>query len=140
VIKFTGRLPNGDRLIGLALEARNIELLQQDRPILVRSRDLEIPEPAFEILVLSAESETARKWLESQRSRPAAKYEPHEEEEHYPLGKLRPDDQGVLPYHVVSEGGRVILSFPKSVRWIGLDREATVRLIDSLRKHLPDAH
>lgn len=52
----------------------------------------------------------------------------------YPLGKLRPDDQGVLEIAIQSFSEGVFVRFGKVIDWVGFDRELAVRIIVSLRE------
>ncbi len=54
--------------------------------------------------------------------------------EQYPLGKLRPDDEGELKIAIYSHAQGVFVQFEKKIDWVGLDQELAVRIVVSLRE------
>lgn len=53
----------------------------------------------------------------------------------FPDGKLNPNDEGALVVAIGSEGGRVVIRFPKAVAWIGFTPEQALDIASSLIDH-----
>lgn len=53
----------------------------------------------------------------------------------FPHGKITPQDEGAVALQIGSENGRVVLQFPKPVKWIGFTREQALQIANSLIKH-----
>lgn len=51
MVKFTATTSEGGKLIGLGLEAGNIEYLKQDRPIVVKLREMDASLPELDLLI-----------------------------------------------------------------------------------------
>lgn len=50
----------------------------------------------------------------------------------YPDGKLNEDDEGACAIAVFTDKGRVVMSFEKSVHWIGMNVESAEALVRTL--------
>jgi hypothetical protein len=157
VIKFTATAEDGSgvQIVGLGLEARNLDLLQQDKPILVKFAQLNLDYPV-EVLIFFAGSGEAQKWLAEQTRHGVKSVHVNTESadaEHlggrlraalgatgrFPLGKITPDDKGETAFRVGHDQRRVILEFGQAMRWLGLDKETALRLADKLREHAAHA-
>lgn len=53
----------------------------------------------------------------------------------YPDGKLNDEDEGAIVYAIGHEKGRVILQFPKPVKWMGATPEQALEMAQALIKH-----
>lgn len=53
----------------------------------------------------------------------------------FPDGKLNQNDEGALAVMIGSEGGRVIVRFPKPVAWIGFTPEQALDIAQTLISH-----
>lgn len=53
----------------------------------------------------------------------------------YPDGRMNANDAGAIPLAVGVENGRVTLSFPKPVAWIGFTADEAIGLAEALVKH-----
>ena len=50
----------------------------------------------------------------------------------YPRGKLRNDDEGALLIRITSEDKTVIIDFGKTIRWLGLDKDAAIQFANCI--------
>lgn len=53
----------------------------------------------------------------------------------FPDGKLNQHDEGGIAMAVSNEKGRVTISFPKPIKWIGLTADETIELAELLVTH-----
>jgi len=53
----------------------------------------------------------------------------------YPDGKLNKNDEGAIAMAVAHEAGRVTLTFPKPIAWIGLTADGAIELAALLIEH-----
>lgn len=53
----------------------------------------------------------------------------------FPAGRLNPADQGAVAVAVGNEAGKVVLTFPKNLNWIGFTPEQAIDIAQSLVEH-----
>lgn len=53
----------------------------------------------------------------------------------YPDGRLNKNDEGAVAMAVAHEAGRVTLSFPKPVAWVGFTADEAIGLAELLIQH-----
>lgn len=53
----------------------------------------------------------------------------------YPRGKLNKHDEGQVAMAIGTEGNTVIISFPKTIKWIGLDPDLALEMAKTLTNH-----
>ena len=59
----------------------------------------------------------------------------------YPHGKLRDDDQGETMMAISVQGDAVVITFPKSLDWIGLDKRTAINVARTIMRRaseIPD--
>jgi len=52
----------------------------------------------------------------------------------YPRGKLKDDDEGVLPIRIGERDGTVIIDFGKEVSWIGMSKPEAIEFAKTIMK------
>ncbi len=147
MIAFTATTKDGGRVVGLGLQHGNLQRLQQNQPILVRLKDLNLDYPV-EVLLYFADSPAAAAWLGEQTVEASAVHADAAPEHlgerlgpmgKRPFGQIARDDAGETRFAVGHADRRVVIDFGAPTRWIGLDKETAMRLIDALREHAAHA-
>lgn len=53
----------------------------------------------------------------------------------YPEGKLNNTDEGALTVGIGHQAGKVVITFPKQVSWIGFTPEQAIEIAETLVQH-----
>lgn len=53
----------------------------------------------------------------------------------FPNGRLSKDDQGAIPVGIGHQDGKVVMSFPRNLNWIGFTADQAIDIANSLIEH-----
>lgn len=53
----------------------------------------------------------------------------------FPDGRLNAKDEGAIPVAVGNQDGRVVLTFPRNLNWIGFTADQAIDIANSLIEH-----